>query len=254
MDRVFPPESPWLRRFHERRGAPLTLVLFPHAGGTANFYRSWSAGLPPWCELWVVQYPGRETRMSEPLVPRMEELADGAAAALAEHLRGPYALFGHSMGSAVAYETARRLSAGPAGGPVHFFASGRSAPTRPVTSRVHEFDDDALVESVVALGVTPPEVFDVPGFREMVLSVVRNDYRLIETYRPADTPPLEAPVTALAGDDDPLATPDDVKEWAGMTTRGCTVEVLPGGHFFPVRHQDEVLGILARDLAPHLRS
>ncbi|MFL1430753.1 MULTISPECIES: thioesterase II family protein [unclassified Nocardiopsis] len=243
--------TPWLRRFHAGPGARLTVVLFPHAGGTANFYREWSAHLPEEYALVVVQYPGRETRFGEPLPERLEDLAEGAAAALEGHLTGPYALFGHSMGSLVAYETARRLAGGPLGPPVRLFASARRAPgLEGSPSGIHLLDDDALVAVIEKLGGTPPGLLDDPDLRSLVLPAVRGDYRLIDAYRPAAPEPLDVPVTALAGADDPSVTPAEVDRWGGFTTRGHVLEVLPGDHFFPVRRRNEVLRILTRDLAP----
>lgn len=242
--------TPWLRRFHAGAGARLTVVLFPHAGGTANFYREWSAHLPREYAPAVVQYPGRETRFGEPLAERLEDLAAGAAAALEGHLDGPYALFGHSMGALVAYETARRLARGPAGPPVRLFASARRAPgLEGPPSGTHLLDDDGLVAVIEKLGGTPPGLLDDPDLRSLVLPAVRGDYRLIDTYRPVAPEPLDVPITALAGADDPSVTPAEVDRWGGLTTRGHVLEVLPGDHFFPVRYRDEVLRILARDLA-----
>ncbi|MFD6097662.1 thioesterase II family protein [Nocardiopsis flavescens] len=242
--------TPWLRRFHDRPHARTTLVLFPHAGGTANFYRDWSADLPAEYALAAVQYPGRETRLREPLPERLEDLADGAAAALEGHLTGPYALFGHSMGSLVAYETALRLAAGPLGPPVRLFASARRPPGREGTvSGVHLLDDDGLVAVIEKLGGTPPGLLDDPDLRSLVLPAVRADYRNIAAYRPGDPVPLDVPVTALAGADDPSVAPAEVDGWGAFTTRGHVLEVLPGDHFFPVRRRAEVLRIVARDLA-----
>ncbi|MEU0489125.1 thioesterase domain-containing protein [Nocardiopsis sp. NPDC006139] len=242
--------TPWLRRFHARPGARLTVVLFPHAGGTANFYREWSAGLPEEFASAVVQYPGRETRFGEPLPARLEDLAAGAAAALEGHLTGPYALFGHSMGSLVAYEAARRLADGPLGPPVRLFTSARRAPGREgPASGVHLLDDDGLVAVLEKLGGTPPGLLDDPDLRSLVLPPVRGDYRLVDAYRPAAPEPLDVPVTALAGADDPSVSPAEVDRWGDLTTRGHVLEVLPGGHFFPVRHRAEVLRVLVRDLA-----
>ncbi|CAL9373186.1 Thioesterase PikA5 [Nocardiopsis dassonvillei] len=245
--------TPWLRRFHTRPRARLTVVLFPHAGGTANFYRDWSADLPEEYALVAVQYPGRETRPDEPLPERLEDLAEGAAAALEGHLAGPYALFGHSMGALVAYETAHRLAAGPLGPPVRLFVSARPAPGSegPATG-THLLDDDRLVAVIEKLGGTPPGLLDDPYLRSLALPPVRGDYRLLDAYRPVDPAPLDVPVTALAGADDPAAAPAEVDRWGGFTTRGHVLEVLPGGHFFPLRHRAEVLRILVRDLAGRL--
>ncbi|MGW0593044.1 thioesterase II family protein [Streptosporangium sp. NPDC002607] len=71
-----------------------------------GFYRPWAALLPPEIELWGIQYPGREDRFEDPPVDRMDELVTAVTDALVPLLDRPYALFGHSMSSAVAWEVA----------------------------------------------------------------------------------------------------------------------------------------------------
>src|SRR3954471_165510 len=92
-----------------RPDAAVRLVCFPHAGGTASFFRQWSELVPEAVEVVALQYPGREDRLAEPLVPTMDELADQLAEDVAS-LAGPTVLFGHSLGASVAYEVARRLA------------------------------------------------------------------------------------------------------------------------------------------------
>ena len=107
----------------------LRLVCFPHAGGTPAAFRGWADRLPPEVELLIACYPGRHNRFADPLWTRMEPLADEAAAALLRLPDVPTALFGHSMGAAVAYEAAVRLQA--AGRPpLRLFVSGHPAPHR----------------------------------------------------------------------------------------------------------------------------
>lgn len=108
------------RPAHERRLGPAVPPdadaapapgLLPHAGGSASFFRSWSERLPPDIDLLALQYPGREDRFNEAPATRLEDLSDGAALALRDFADAPLALFGHSLGAALAYETALRLEA-----------------------------------------------------------------------------------------------------------------------------------------------
>lgn len=99
----------WVRPFRLTPMPRLRLACFPHAGGSASFFRSWSERLPPDIDLLALQYPGREDRFNEAPATRLEDLADGAALALRDFADAPLALFGHSLGAALAYETALRL-------------------------------------------------------------------------------------------------------------------------------------------------
>ncbi|PDP88530.1 thioesterase [Glycomyces fuscus] len=246
------PARSWLRRFRPRPGARTRLVCLPHAGGGANAYRSWAALLPPGVDLVCVQYPGREDRLGEPLVDDMATVVGAVAEELAPLLDRPYALFGHSMGSAVAYELARTLRAAGLSEPDRLFASGRRAPADAPPGRVHLADDDAIASELVRLGGTRREVLDEPGLREAVLGYVRNDYRLVERYTPFPGPPLSCPVSVFLGDADPEVDADLARRWSATTSGRVDVRVFAGDHFYLGPEREAVVSELLRRLDPAL--
>ncbi|WP_028648003.1 thioesterase II family protein [Nocardiopsis sp. CNT312] len=242
----------WLRRPRPRPGAGIRLVCLPHAGGGASSYRAWAPLLPDGVDLVCVQYPGREDRFGAPMVDDMSAAVSAVAGELAPLLDRPYALFGHSMGSAVAYELARALRDGGAPEPERLFASGRRAPADAPPGRVHECDDEALVAELLRLGGTEAEVLADPGLREAVLGYIRNDYRLIERYRPFPGPPLDCPVSVFLGDADPEIDTSNAERWSATTTARVDVQVFPGDHFYLAPRRREVLAALLRRLDPSL--
>src|SRR6267154_4769985 len=86
------------------------LYCLPYAGASAGIFRSWLELLPPDIDIWGVEYPGHGTRISEPLIDRIERLAEPLADAVAAETGMPYAFFGHSMGSLVAFEICHKLT------------------------------------------------------------------------------------------------------------------------------------------------
>ena len=235
----------WLRKFHTTSEDAPHLVCFPYAGGSAGWFAKLSAELAGDVRLSAVQYPGRLDRLRDQPVDDLHALADQVSAVLSG--TGPVALFGHSMGAVVAFEVARRLRAASA--PVsHLFVSGRAAPHLRRDANVHLLSDDDLVTTIESLGGVEPGVLRNAELRAMVLPVVRNDYRAIETYRCAPAAPITTPVTALAGTDDPIAALPAVGEWARHTTGVFALEELPGGHFFPVSQWGTVADLVRREL------
>ncbi|GAA2942425.1 alpha/beta fold hydrolase [Streptomyces flavovirens] len=196
-------DSPWIRRWSGGPAPRFTLICLPHAGGSAGFYRPWAAMMPPEVELLAVQYPGREDRLGDPGAADMGELVSALADALEPLPDRPYALFGHSMGSAVAWELAHELTGRRHLAPHRLFASGRAAPGTAVTGQLHRQNDDTLSAELARLGGTSREILDDPGLRSLILTAVRHDYRIIETYRPAERPPLDCPLHVLTGSEDP---------------------------------------------------
>jgi surfactin synthase thioesterase subunit len=154
-------------------------------------------------------------------------------------LSGPIALFGHSMGAALAFEVARRLErAGQP--PVRLFASGSRAPSLERPEGIHELDDDGLVKELVRLGGTDPRLLADREMLDLMLPAIRADYTAIETYRAARDARVDCPITVLVGDDDPNTSGDQATAWARHTTADCDVRTYPGGHFYLFDHIPQI--------------
>jgi surfactin synthase thioesterase subunit len=238
----------WFRRFHPAPAAKARLVCLPHAGGSASFYFPVSRALAPDVEVLAVQYPGRQDRRGEPFVPTIDGLADAVSVLLREKTDRPLALFGHSMGAMVAYEVTRRLVAAGVP-PAALFVSGRRAPSIHRDDSVHTRSDEGVLAELRRLSGTEADLLGDEEVVRMILPVLRNDYRAVETHRHVPGPALPVPLTAFAGTEDPVAPPADVEAWAGHTTGGFTLVPLPGGHFFLTRHQEVILRMLTERLA-----
>jgi pyochelin biosynthesis protein PchC len=238
--------GPWLRRFVSRPNATLRLVCLPHGGGGASAYLGWSELLPPEVELLAVQYPAREDRFGDPVPRDMSDLVGRLAGAVEPFLDRPYALFGHSMGATVAYELAQELRTRDLLQPVHLVPSGREAPHDEKGGDVHRRDDDGLYAELMRLGGTNPEIMRIPEMRAMVLAYVRADYRLIETYRPVDRPPLDCPITVFLGSHDPDLSRAEAARWRRATRARTSIQVFPGDHFYLVPQRATVVAALHR--------
>lgn len=240
--------SPYLTVYRPSPDASVRLVCLPHAGGAASFYVPVAQALAPRVEVVSVQYPGRHERYADPLVPDLGTLADRIAESLLNCTDRPYALFGHSMGSLVGFEVARRMEAAGRG-PLELFASGSRAPSVERRGRTwHDIPDDVFVARVQSMGGAGSQLLDDPDIRQMLLPALRNDYRAVERYAYRPQPPLACPVTAFTGADDPRVTVADVRTWAHHTTGPFDVEVHPGGHFFLADRWTEILDTVIRHL------
>jgi pyochelin biosynthesis protein PchC len=255
------PPSPWLHRFAPRADARLRLVCFPHAGGSASVYFRWARALPAEIELVAVQYPGRAGRSREAMPAGMADLVAGIRDALLPGIDQPYALFGHSMGAAVAYETALALRAAGCPEPRHLFLSGRTpaVPDRapsPADGDDSDSDsdsdsDEAMLAALRSFAGTPADLLADEEARAVFLPVFRADRRLLETYRPAPAAPLlSCPVTAITGSHDPLTDIPGAARWAALTTGPFGLSVFPGDHFYLTPRSSELTALLTRLLQP----
>ncbi|MFI6402035.1 thioesterase II family protein [Streptomyces sp. NPDC050548] len=256
--------SDWVRTFAAPGRHRMRLVCFPHAGGAATAYVRLARELHPDVHVLAVQYPGREDRVGEPSLTDVAHLAEAVADELVADERatdeqadraGPYALFGHSLGALIAYETARRLVNRSVEPPKRLFLSGRGAPlVSGGGNALPALDDAGLRAHMVRLGGTDAAVLNHPDLAPLVLNAMRADYRAAQTYTWSPGPPLDIPTTVLIGADDDLVTAEHAAEWRHFTTARCDLRVLPGGHFYldaQVAEVSRVIDLLSRsDVAP----
>ena len=233
----------WLRGWRATSSASARLVLFPHAGGGASFYRRWADDLSG-MDVRVVQYPGREDRIDDAYCSDLHELAAHVGRAVAPLADLPLIFFGHSMGATVAYEVAGHLQCEGVPRVEHLFVSGQPAPTHPRGDSVHLRDDEELVEELVRLGATSRAFLDNPALRDLVLPAVREDYRLIETYGPRPGQLLQCPITACLGDRDHETTVDEMRGWAEHTWGEFTLRMFSGDHFYLASLPPELARVL----------
>ncbi|MEU7136259.1 alpha/beta fold hydrolase [Streptomyces sp. NPDC046261] len=244
-----PARNRWLRFLSNRPGSRARLVCFPHAGGAAGYYQAWPRHIPSEVDVVAVQYPGRQDRLGDPPVTDMRTMAESVAAALQPLADRPMAFFGHSLGSAVAYETARVMEGLMGSPPAILFASARMAPHAAKLSDLSRQGDAALIAHLTELGGMAPEILADEELLGLVMPAIRADYRLLEDYRPTRLARLSTPVAALVGTDDKAVDARSAATWSDATREFLGVSEFPGGHFYP----DACLERLSGEITRHLR-
>jgi pyochelin biosynthesis protein PchC len=235
-------DGSWIRPLRDsaQRGQ-VHLICFPFAGGSAGYFHSLASSLEPDVSVLGVQYPGRQDRRHEPLIEDIGQLADEVCEALIPWETQPLALFGHSMGSVVAFEVARRLERDNRRVPLALFASGRRAPSCHRDQSSYATDDDSIIANLRWLGGTDLALLDDDEMTSLILPVIRGDYRAVATYRaPTTETMLNVPIVAITGDHDPSVSFEEASAWRGHTARSFDIKVLAGGHFFIHEHIVEI--------------
>jgi len=246
LDRLSPDRrkllSLRLRRMSAGRLATgaLRLFCFPHAGGGPAAFKSWAEGLPRSIVVATMRHPRSNT---------MAGLVAGLYDSLQPYLDEPFAFFGHSMGAVVAFELARLLRRRNRPAPRMLVASGTRAPQ---FRRGHvpppEPGEAEFVESLKRLQGTPREVLDNPDLLQLILPALREDAAIYRNYIYAEEPPLDCPIRAYGGTEDPNVSRAHLEGWALQTTAAFAVRLFPGGHFYLQTHGRDFLAALARDL------
>ncbi|MEU6485835.1 alpha/beta fold hydrolase [Streptomyces sp. NPDC046887] len=211
---------------------PLRLLCFPYAGGNAQNYVRWRRHLEPDIEVRPMQLPGHGERISEPPRHRWDDLLADIRTRLPSPTDRPIALFGHSLGALLAFECAHILVAEHGVQPVRLLVSGHRAPHLPLREEVlHHLPDPEFLARLSERSRTLRALTD-PGFRKLLLPMLRADFTASETYTHTERPPLTCPITALAGEQDEDARLPEVAAWQKQTTGPFELTPFPGDHFF----------------------
>ncbi|MEV6365246.1 thioesterase II family protein [Nocardia asteroides] len=237
----------WIRRFNPDPEAGVRLVCLPHAGGSASYFIPVARALSPGCDVLAVQYPGRQDRRLEEPLKTVAELSDAVAEQLLIWADRPLVIFGHSMGALVGFEVVHRLAENGCR-PAALIVSGRRAPNRVRAEAIHARTDEEILAEVGALGGTDPIMFSDPEMRQVILTTLRADYTAVENYLYIEREPLQMPIAAHIGLDDPRVTIDEARDWAQHTTGHFDIQTYSGGHFYLNEQASALIANLRRTL------
>ena len=233
-------QNRWFSCSTTRERPKLRLFCFPHAGGQAATYHRWTPYLPASVELIALKLPGRGDRLQEKPYENLRQLADTLVTVMQPLLAQPFALFGHSMGAAISYRCTLRLRTASLPAPLALFVSACRPPSMwGTTERLHELPESEMIDRLVDRYGRQTTSDDEIEMMRYMAKTIRADLKMMETYRHVDEPPLESPVLALGGVDDPMVTRANLQAWRGMTNSTFGLKLFPGGHFY-FRSQEQV--------------
>ena len=80
-----------------------------------------------------------------------------------------------------------------------------------------------------------------PDIRDLTLPILRADLRLLDSYRYAESPALDCPLTVFAGIDDPMISAENLEGWRHETQSRFRVRMLDATHFFIDSHRTQLV-------------
>jgi len=225
--------DPWVSRPKPNPGAQMRLFCFPYAGGGTAVFHAWPSGLPRAVEVCSLRLPGRESRLQEAPFNRLPLAVQALSDAILPYLDKPFAFFGHSMGALIAFELVRHLRRQQRATPVHLFVSGCSAPQLYTSEPpIHQLPHDAFIEELRRLSGTPDEVLQNNEILELLLPALRADFAVCEEYLYVPDGPLDCPISASGGQNDPEVTEEALGAWREQTRGAFDLQLFAGNHFF----------------------
>lgn len=243
--------SEFFFRSHKSQ-SKLRLFCFPHAGGGPVAFGKWAGQLPAEVEFCAIRLPGRETRLRDKPFTHIEPLVQQLVDAIEPLLDKDFVFYGHSMGTMVAFETARELRRRGLPLPLHLVISARWALYLPnPDSDLYLMPAAQMLGELHArYGGIPVELLKDRELLKLFIPTMRADLSVLGTYTYVEEAPLECPITAFGGLQDHMVSEADLAGWRDLTSRSFELRMLAGDHFFV--QQDAFLQALTEILSSYL--
>ncbi|MCW5249033.1 MULTISPECIES: thioesterase II family protein [unclassified Streptomyces] len=209
-----------------KRGGERRLVCVPFAGGSARSFTRLAHQLGDEWTVVAVQPPAGFGGTGASL----DALAHFYLGLLAEDLRGPGLVLGHSLGAAAVQRMARiKGERWPDGLHVVLSAPPESGTT---SADLLALDDSGLLEEAARRGMTPDLDVTEEFAKRFLLPDLRSDLAALRTraWRPE---PVHAPVHLLGGTGDAICPPARL-ESLGELLRPVSSRTVEGGHLYVV--------------------
>lgn len=205
--------------------------------------------------------PGRGSRRDEKPISSVKQLISELIEPFekmikTENSQRTYCLFGHSMGSVVAFELAREIQQrNQIPLPSHLFISSRIAPQLK-TPEYHKRSKIEMIEVLKWMGGTPTDIFEDQTMLDNLLVLVFADFTLNETYdqnfRENVLPtmkPFQFPITGIKGskDNDDI-TLDFVSQWK-IHSEKFELKENEGGHFHAIDNPTGLFEIIQKSFS-----
>ena len=223
----------WFVPIKQNKTAKINLFCFPHAGGSASFFRKWAEQLLDQVNLYSLQLPGREERFSEPCVKDIHILVDLLTEIFLPKLDSKFIFFGHSIGALICFELAKSLYKVENICPSHLILSSHMPPSIPFVEHVSDLPNKQFINHLFKYEALPREIIQNKEILKLFLPFIRADFSLSESYKYYNvTSPLPAPITIWYGCYDDTINIVEIDKWGLETTVPINLKKFKGNHFY----------------------
>lgn len=231
----------------------VNLFCIPYAGGLADaIYSKWRRYLGENINVYPLEPAGHGRRMKEPFHDSVESTAEAMFNEILPIIdRGErYAIYGHSIGSLIAYELVKRISKSKTHEPEGLFVSGRYPPNYIYPGKkLHLLDDNEFIQELKKVDGSPKDLFKYPELLASFLPIIKNDYKLAEIYK-FQNPKfmIKGFLTCLHSSNDNLVSGGAFSDWQLFCNGEFKIHRFIGHHFFINEQTESVCNIIKEQL------
>ena len=211
----------------------IKLFCIPHAGASAYYYIPLNNNMTD-VEFEFVELKGRGKRLDEELYTSFDEAVDDIFNQIKEKCNNNYAIFGHSMGSLLAYEVYYKLLRNNFPMPKYMFFSSKEAPYEKVKKiDVDNMNDNDLEQFIKNLGGFDDLENVNPKMKKIFYRIIRSDFKILNDYEFHEPPEkINCKVVVMAGNKERNFSYSHLCNWQKVVESEISYYSFDGNHFY----------------------
>lgn len=222
----------------------MSLICFPHAGGSVTNYSDWISYLPEDISFYIIDLPLRGKKIDKPMYDSIEKLIHDIFRSLKLYdifSSMPYVFFGHSFGARLAFELISFIQHLQQPKPLHFIASGCRSPNFPPQTNLHNASDDCLIDELYKIGGIPDKLINNRQLLTFFMPAIRADLKILETYQSSQDIITNCDVSIFSGVSDNGIFTEHLLDWQKFFDQQVNYYEFVGNHFFINSQKEQVL-------------
>ena len=212
----------------------IKVFCLPYAGGSKTIYSDWIKQYSDIAEIIPIEYSGHGSRFGDELYNDANKISSDVFDTIVKLNPENYILYGHSMGSLIAYLTGYKLEQEYKYPPKALIIGGTRPPhLKYKDEQLSNLSKEKLINKMIGLGQMDDEIINEPELLDLLADIFKADIYADEKYVEDKTKKVKCPVfvaTGVADEEAPLA---DMEEWKMYTLGFFSAKSFDGSHFFP---------------------
>ncbi len=219
----------------------MILFCIPYAGSSADIYSKWDNFIDKSIKVYPIELNGRGKLFGKDFYQSIEEAIDDIFNRISDKIENEeYAIYGHSMGSLLAYELYNKIKESNMKLPKHIFFSGCRAPdVATVLDKMIYLDKEDFKKRLIEIGGISEELAKNNVVFNLYARIIRNDLTMVSKYKYKEkNSKIECSISVLNGKSDIIAE-EEILPWKKHTINKFNMYYISGNHFF-INDEDNI--------------
>lgn len=206
------------------------IFFLPYAGGSSFSFMKVIRFLKPELEAITIEYAGRGKRKDEPYIELYEDFIEDVVKSIKEkrNTAVPYAIFGYSMGSALAFDICSKgmLDFDP----VHCFFCAEGSVIEPNPAREYaSLPEEEFKNKIISLGGIDVRMLGNKAVLDEYLQLIMADHKILGQFK-YNKQHVKCPASIIYSEEDETCTHMD--DWSRVVDNDIGYHKFGGDHFF----------------------